>query len=216
MARPGICACRARRATPIAGWCRFHGDCVEGLIPGPALAERFGVPGDELPDEGPEWDLFVHDLAGLLHNLVVTLAPRADRDRRRRDRDARSICSRRSAPRLAESIGGYGSLGGYADRIERGSARRGWARWRGRWGRSRWGWSAPARERGSDHLHIDLVVMPGEDRRRAAMRAPGLGQLAGQLLARARRRGRGCGRSRSAPRGRRPARCRCRPSANSR
>jgi len=57
------------------GWCRFHGDCVEGLISGPALAERFGCPGKELPHDGPEWDLFVHDLGGLLHNLVTVAAP---------------------------------------------------------------------------------------------------------------------------------------------
>jgi fructokinase len=57
------------------GWCVFHGDCVEGLIAGPALAERAGRPADQLGDDAPEWAWFVHDLTGLLHNLVVTLAP---------------------------------------------------------------------------------------------------------------------------------------------
>src|SRR3546814_12014497 len=68
---------RVRRAPgdDFSGACPFHGDCVEGLISGPALAKRFGRPGHELPDGGDEWDLFVHDLAGLLHNLVVTAAP---------------------------------------------------------------------------------------------------------------------------------------------
>jgi fructokinase len=100
------------------GWCRFHGDCVEGLISGPALAERFGCPGDQLPQEGPEWDLFVHDLAGLLHNLVVTAAP---------ERiaigggvmAAREHLFPRIRARLAQSIGGYGSLAAYADALDR-------------------------------------------------------------------------------------------------
>ncbi|WP_199560070.1 ROK family protein [Sphingomonas psychrotolerans] len=100
-----------------AGWCRFHGDCVEGLISGPALAERFGCPGKELPHDGPEWDLFVHDLGGLLHNLVTVAAP---------ERiaigggviTAREHLFPRLRARLAESLGGYGSLIGYARELE--------------------------------------------------------------------------------------------------
>jgi fructokinase len=100
-----------------AGWCRFHGDCVEGLISGPALAERFGVPGDQLPDEGPQWDLFVHDLTGLLHNLIVSVAP---------ERIAigggvvtsRPYLFARLREALAKSIGGYGSFEPYAAELE--------------------------------------------------------------------------------------------------
>ncbi len=100
-----------------AGWCRFHGDCIEGLISGPALAERFGRPGSEIADEAPEWDFFVHDLAGLLHNLVVTLAPEriaigggviATRD---------SLFPQLRA-RLAESLGGYGAFDTYARELD--------------------------------------------------------------------------------------------------
>lgn len=99
------------------GWCRFHGDCVEGLISGPALAERFGCPGKELPHDGPEWDLFVHDLSGLLHNLVTVAAP---------ERiaigggviAAREHLFPRLRVRLAESLGGYGSLVGYAGELD--------------------------------------------------------------------------------------------------
>ena len=94
-----------------AGWCPFHGDCVEGLIAGPALAARFGVKGEALPDDGPEWDLFVHDLGGLLHNLMVGFAP---------ERiaigggvmSAREHLFPRLRTRLAASIGGYGSFAG--------------------------------------------------------------------------------------------------------
>jgi fructokinase len=100
------------------GWCRFHGDCVEGLISGPALAERFGQPGRELPDDGPQWDLFVHDLGGLLHNLVAVAAP---------ERiaigggviAARDYLFPRLRTRLAESLGGYGSLIAYAGELDR-------------------------------------------------------------------------------------------------
>jgi fructokinase len=99
------------------GWCRFHGDCVEGLISGPALAERFGRPGKDLPDDAPEWALFVHDLCGLLHNLVVTAAP---------ERIAIGGGVIAARPRLfdalreklATSIGGYGSLAPYAEQLD--------------------------------------------------------------------------------------------------
>jgi len=93
------------------GWCPYHGDCVEGLIAGPALAQRFGCKGEQLPDDGPQWDLFTHDLCGLLHNLMVGFAP---------ERiaigggvmSAREHLFPRLRNRLAESIGGYGSLAG--------------------------------------------------------------------------------------------------------
>ena len=95
------------------GWCPFHGDCVEGLISGPALALRFGRRGEDLGEDGPEWDLFVHDLAGLLHNLVTVAAPQ------RIAVGGGVLAARehlfpRLRARLAESIGGYGSLAGYA------------------------------------------------------------------------------------------------------
>ncbi|HEX8301364.1 ROK family protein [Sphingomonas sp.] len=100
-----------------AGWCRFHGDCVEGLIAGPALAARFGRPGQDLPDHGPEWELFVHDLAGMLHNLVVTAAPE------RISIGGGVIAAREHLfPRiracLVESIGGYGSLAPYCAELD--------------------------------------------------------------------------------------------------
>lgn len=100
-----------KRGDVFEGWCPFHGDCVEGLIAGPALAKRFGCKGEELPGDGPEWDLFVHDLGGLLHNLVTSFAPE-------RIAIGGGVMSAREQlfvplrKRLAESIGGYGSFSG--------------------------------------------------------------------------------------------------------
>jgi len=47
------------------GHCIFHGDCVEGLASGPAIAAR----GEE------NWEAVAHALAMLIHNLVLTTVP---------------------------------------------------------------------------------------------------------------------------------------------
>ncbi|WP_292066515.1 ROK family protein [Brevundimonas sp. UBA7664] len=57
------------------GVCPYHGDCVEGLASGPAVAARAGRPGDALDPDDPAWTMVVHALGGLLHNLVLTTAP---------------------------------------------------------------------------------------------------------------------------------------------
>lgn len=57
------------------GVCPYHGDCVEGLASGPAVAARAGRPGGELDFDDPAWTMVVHALGGLLHNLVLTTAP---------------------------------------------------------------------------------------------------------------------------------------------
>ncbi len=57
------------------GNCPFHGDCVEGLASGPAIQARAGVPFVELTADHPVWDEAVHALAGLLHNLILTVVP---------------------------------------------------------------------------------------------------------------------------------------------
>jgi fructokinase len=54
------------------GACSVHGDCVEGLAAGPAIAARRAAGRGE--DE--VWTTVVHALAMLLHNLVLTVAPR--------------------------------------------------------------------------------------------------------------------------------------------
>jgi fructokinase len=57
------------------GHCPFHRDCVEGLLSGPALHARFGVPASTVPASDPRWDVVAHDLAQFLAVLIHSLAP---------------------------------------------------------------------------------------------------------------------------------------------
>lgn len=57
------------------GVCPYHGDCVEGLASGPAVRARAGRPGHELSPDDPAWEMVVHALGAMLHNLVLTTAP---------------------------------------------------------------------------------------------------------------------------------------------
>lgn len=58
-----------------AGVCPFHGDCVEGLASGPAIAARAGFTAEALTRRDPAWDEAVFALVGLFHNLIMTVAP---------------------------------------------------------------------------------------------------------------------------------------------
>jgi len=58
------------------GTCPFHGDCVEGLASGPAIAARAGRPAAELPPDHRAWALVAHTLGALAHTLVFATAPR--------------------------------------------------------------------------------------------------------------------------------------------
>jgi fructokinase len=58
------------------GSCIFHGDCVEGLASGVAIAARSGMPAHQVPADSPTWELVAHALAQLLHTLVLATAPR--------------------------------------------------------------------------------------------------------------------------------------------
>ncbi len=60
---------------PYAGWCPYHGDCLEGLANGPAIEARWGQRGETLPFDHPAWSLEAHYLALGLANFVCTLSP---------------------------------------------------------------------------------------------------------------------------------------------
>lgn len=60
---------------PFAGNCPYHGDCLEGLASGPAMAARWETPPESLPPDHPAWSLEARYLALGLANLVCTLSP---------------------------------------------------------------------------------------------------------------------------------------------
>ena len=65
-----------REVDPYPGRCPFHGDCLEGMAAGPAIAERWGKPGKELPPDHDAWVLEAEYMALGLRSFVCTLSPR--------------------------------------------------------------------------------------------------------------------------------------------
>jgi fructokinase len=62
-------------ADPFPGLCPYHGDCLEGLAAGPALAARWGQPAETLPQAHPAWPLEAEYLALGLVNVLMVLSP---------------------------------------------------------------------------------------------------------------------------------------------
>lgn len=58
-----------------AGVCPFHGDCLEGLASGPAIAARAGCDGRDLADDDPVWMRAGAEIGDLMATLILTLAP---------------------------------------------------------------------------------------------------------------------------------------------
>jgi len=71
---PEIGHLRLRRlpGDAFAGTCPFHGDCIEGLVSGPALAGRFGQDIREVADAHPIWRNVAADLAELCGTILLT------------------------------------------------------------------------------------------------------------------------------------------------
>ncbi len=62
---------RRHCADGFAGICPYHGDCAEGLLSGPALAARFGMPLDRTPADHPFRAVFVDYVGQLCATLVL-------------------------------------------------------------------------------------------------------------------------------------------------
>lgn len=73
---PEIGHLRLRRvaADHFAGACPFHGDCIEGLVSGPALGARFGLDPAAAPDSHPVWRHVAADIAELCGAILLTIS----------------------------------------------------------------------------------------------------------------------------------------------
>lgn len=60
---------------PFPGICPFHKDCWEGLASGPSMKERWGISGQEIPDDHPAWDVEARYNALAIANLILTYSP---------------------------------------------------------------------------------------------------------------------------------------------
>ena len=57
------------------GHCPYHGDCVEGLIAGPALAARLGFPAQEAAADHAVWHYIADTAAGLCAAIILCCGP---------------------------------------------------------------------------------------------------------------------------------------------
>jgi fructokinase len=64
-----------KQKDPFPGCCPYHGDCLEGLASGAAVAKRWGKQPEALTPGHPAWELEAEYLAYGLVNLICTLSP---------------------------------------------------------------------------------------------------------------------------------------------
>ena len=60
---------------PFPGCCPFHGDCLEGLASGLAMATCWQQAAETLPTDHPAWELEAEYIAQALANLTYSLSP---------------------------------------------------------------------------------------------------------------------------------------------
>jgi fructokinase len=59
-----------------AGYCPYHGDCLEGLASGPAIEDRWGKKGYELENSSEVWEMEAYYLAQAIANYILILSPK--------------------------------------------------------------------------------------------------------------------------------------------
>ncbi len=64
-----------QKKDPFPGVCPFHGDCLEGLASGPALARHWRQAAELLPDDHPAWDLEASYIAYAVVNTILLVSP---------------------------------------------------------------------------------------------------------------------------------------------
>ena len=57
------------------GFCPYHKHCLEGLAAGPAIEKRWGMPGSQLPQSHPAWELESSYIAQLCVNAIMMVSP---------------------------------------------------------------------------------------------------------------------------------------------
>ena len=61
--------------TPKGGSCPFHKNCLEGLVSGPGIYHRFGIKGEDIPQDSPIWDNVAHYISIACVNTTLAYAP---------------------------------------------------------------------------------------------------------------------------------------------
>lgn len=92
------------------GACPFHGRCWEGLCSGPALAQRTGVPAEQLAADHPEWERLTRYMGHALATLTCVLSPRRivlGGSVRKAGALGEDEFFRRVRTELAKALGGY-------------------------------------------------------------------------------------------------------------
>ncbi len=59
-----------------AGYCSYHGDCLEGMASGPALEARWKVKGSELPASHPAWEIEAFYIAQAVTGAILLISPK--------------------------------------------------------------------------------------------------------------------------------------------
>lgn len=58
-----------------AGSCPFHGNCLEGMAAGPAVEQRNGRKGQDIPEDDPFWEIEASYIAQCAYNTTLMLSP---------------------------------------------------------------------------------------------------------------------------------------------